>query len=98
MRGRTLNNAAVILDEAQNTTCEQMFMFLTRLGSGSRCVITGDPTQNDLKGKARSGLNEAMAVLPDTRGVEFVEFDGQDVVRHPVVKRIIAAYESKREA
>lgn len=96
MRGRTLNNSAIILDEAQNTTCEQMFMFLTRLGGKSRCVVTGDPTQTDLKGKAQSGLVEAMRLLPGTESVQFVEFQKRDVVRHPVVARIIRAYESGR--
>ena len=96
MRGRTLNNSAIILDEAQNTTCEQMFMFLTRLGGKSRCVVTGDPTQTDLKGGAKSGLVEAMKILPNTEGVEFVQFQKRDVVRHPVVARIIYAYEKER--
>ncbi len=96
MRGRTLNHAAVILDEAQNTTCEQMLMFLTRLGAHSRCVVTGDATQTDLKARD-SGLLEAMRILPDTEGVEFVKFDKGDVVRHPVVRRIIEAYDRHRE-
>jgi phosphate starvation-inducible PhoH-like protein len=96
MRGRTLNNSAIILDEAQNTTCEQMFMFLTRLGGKSRCIITGDPSQNDLKGRQKSGLTEAMEILPGTESIEFVKFEKRDVVRHPVVARIIHAYERAR--
>ena len=96
MRGRTLNNSAIILDEAQNTTCEQMFMFLTRLGGKSRCIITGDPSQNDLKGRQKSGLVEAMEILPGTESIEFVKFEKRDVVRHPVVARIIHAYERAR--
>ena len=97
MRGRTLNHAYIILDEAQNTTCEQMFMFLTRLGEESRCVITGDPSQIDLRPPGRSGLIEARRILRGIEGVEFIEFDQADVVRHPVVQRIIEAYESHRK-
>jgi len=94
MRGRTLSKAFVILDEAQNTTSEQMLMFLTRIGYGSRCVVTGDPTQIDLKGGRRnSGLTVASRILQGIEGVNFVEFDRSDVVRHPVVQRIIGAYE-----
>ncbi len=96
MRGRTLNNAAIILDEAQNTTREQMFMFLTRLGTQSRCVVTGDPTQIDLKKREWSGLLESMRLLNDVEGVAFVHFAKRDVVRHPVVQRIIGAYEKGR--
>jgi phosphate starvation-inducible PhoH-like protein len=96
MRGRTLNNAAIVLDEAQNTTREQMFMFLTRLGTQSRCVITGDPTQIDLKKREWSGLLESMRLLNDVEGVAFVHFAKRDVVRHPVVQRIIGAYEKGR--
>ncbi|CAN5241093.1 PhoH family protein [soil metagenome] len=96
MRGRTLNRAFVILDEAQNTTEEQMLMFLTRLGEGARCVITGDPSQIDLRPRSRSGLREAMDILRETEGVAFAEFDRSDVVRHPVVQRIIEAYEKAR--
>jgi len=96
MRGRTLNNAAIILDEAQNTTREQMFMFLTRLGTQSRCVVTGDPTQIDLKKREWSGLLESMRLLNDVEGVAFVHFAKGDVVRHPVVQRIIGAYEKGR--
>lgn len=96
MRGRTLNRAFVILDEAQNTTCEQMFMFLTRMGSFTRCAITGDPSQSDLKRGVRSGLHEAMEALKNVKGVEFCHLTGEDVVRHPVVQRIIAAYAEHR--
>jgi len=97
MRGRTLNRAFVILDEAQNTTCEQMFMFLTRMGLQSRCVVTGDPNQIDLKRSVRSGLHEAMDALRDIEGVQFCHLTGQDVVRHPVVQRIIDAYDRHRD-
>ena len=98
MRGRTLNNAAIILDEAQNTTSEQMFMFLTRLGEESRCTITGDPSQVDLKRGVPSGLGEAMKILsPGIEGVDFIEFERRDVVRHPVVSSIIQAYEDIRQ-
>src|SRR3954462_8843402 len=96
MRGRTLNNAFVILDEAQNSTTEQMFMFLTRLGFGSKAVITGDPTQIDLPPQKRSGLIEAHRALRNIEGIAMVEFDRRDVVRHPLVQRIIAAYEEHR--
>ena len=92
MRGRTLNHAAIILDESQNTTREQMFMFLTRLGEDSRCVVTGDPSQIDLKSHSDSGLLEAMKALRETEGIGFVEFAKADVVRHRVVRRIIDAY------
>jgi len=93
MRGRTLNHAFVILDEAQNTTVEQMKMFLTRIGFGSKAVITGDVTQVDLHKAQRSGLVDAMHVLKDVRGIEFTQFSSADVVRHPLVARIIDAYE-----
>lgn len=96
MRGRTLSNAFVILDEAQNTTREQMLMLLTRIGEGSVCAVTGDTSQIDLKKGVESGLLEAERVLVDVEGVEFVRFTGSDVVRHPVVGRIIAAYEEVR--
>ncbi len=92
MRGRTLSNAFVILDEAQNTTPEQMMMFLTRLGEGSRMVITGDKTQIDLPRHKYSGLKEAEHVLADVEGIAFHYFEGRDVVRHPMVQRIIDAY------
>jgi len=96
MRGRTLNQAFVILDEAQNTTCEQMFMFLTRMGDGSRCAITGDPTQIDLKRNVQSGLIEAIDALKNVKGVKFCHLTQTDVVRHPVVQRIIRAYDVHR--
>ena len=93
MRGRTLNNAFIILDEAQNTTPEQMKMFLTRIGFGSRAVVTGDMTQMDLPRGQPSGLIEARRVLRDVRGLVFTEFDSTDVVRHPLVARIVDAYD-----
>lgn len=96
MRGRTLNNAFIILDEAQNATTEQMFMFLTRLGFSSRAVITGDETQIDLPQQKRSGLVEAHRALRNVEGIAIVEFTKRDVVRHPLVQRIIAAYEEHR--
>ena len=92
MRGRTLNNAFVILDEAQNTTPEQMKMFLTRIGFGSKAVITGDVTQIDLPRGVRSGLVEAQHVLADVRGIAMTYFTAADVVRHPLVARIVQAY------
>lgn len=96
MRGRTLNQAFIILDEAQNSTAEQMLMFLTRLGYGSKAVITGDPTQTDLPGNKRSGLIEAVQALRKTAGISIVEFGKRDVVRHPLVQRIIESYEEHR--
>ncbi|MBI4189679.1 MAG: PhoH family protein [Betaproteobacteria bacterium] len=93
MRGRTLNHAFVILDEAQNTTPEQMKMFLTRIGFGSKAVITGDVTQTDLPRGHKSGLIEARAVLKRVRGIAFTHFNSNDVVRHPLVQRIVNAYE-----
>ena len=93
MRGRTLNHAFIILDEAQNTTAEQMKMFLTRIGFGSKAVVTGDATQIDLAKGQASGLIEARHVLKDVRGIAFSEFDSGDVVRHPLVARIVDAYE-----
>ena len=95
MRGRTLNNAFVILDEAQNTTPEQMKMFLTRMGFGSKSVITGDVTQVDLPRGARSGLAEARDILQGVRGIAFSTFLSEDVVRHPLVQRIVDAYDKK---
>jgi phosphate starvation-inducible PhoH-like protein len=94
MRGRTLNDAFVILDEAQNTTSEQMKMFLTRLGFGSKAVITGDVTQIDLPVGRTSGLNEAMKVVGNIEGIAFVHFDERDVVRHSLVQQIVKAYEA----
>jgi phosphate starvation-inducible PhoH-like protein len=96
MRGRTLNNAFIILDEAQNSTTEQMLMFLTRLGHGSKAVITGDETQVDLPPHKNSGLIEAHRALKETEGIAILEFGKRDVVRHPLVQRIIAAYEEHR--
>jgi len=93
MRGRTLNDAFIILDEAQNTTSEQMKMFLTRIGFGSRAVITGDITQTDLPSGKVSGLNEAIAILDGVAGIRFCRFTDIDVVRHPIVQEIIRAYE-----
>ena len=98
MRGRTLKNSFIILDEAQNTTTEQMLMFLTRLGEGSRCVVTGDPSQVDLRRGMRSGLAEALEVLREIEGVRFVRFAGKDIVRLAVVQRIVNAYEQSRAA
>jgi phosphate starvation-inducible PhoH-like protein len=92
MRGRTLNEAFVILDEAQNTTIEQMKMLLTRIGFGSRAVVTGDITQTDLPKGRESGLKHVMRVLNDIDEIAFVHFDARDVVRHPLVKRIVSAY------
>ena len=93
MRGRTLNDAFIILDEAQNTTPEQMKMFLTRLGFGSRAVVTGDVTQIDLPVHTKSGLLHARTVLQNVEGAQFVTFDENDVVRHPLVGRIVRAYD-----
>ena len=93
MRGRTLNNAFVILDEAQNTTPEQMKMFLTRIGFGSKAVVNGDVTQVDLARGQKSGLVEAQDVLKKVRGISFCYFDADDVVRHPLVQRIVNAYD-----
>ena len=93
MRGRTLNHAFIILDEAQNTTPEQMKMFLTRIGFGAKAVVTGDVTQIDLQRGQKSGLIEARRILADVRGIAFSDFTAADVVRHPLVARIIDAYE-----
>jgi phosphate starvation-inducible PhoH-like protein len=98
MRGRTLNHSFVVLDEAQNTTAEQMFMFLTRLGNDSKCVITGDRTQIDLPRHKRSGLLEAVEVLQNVDGLAIRSLSRKDVVRHPLVQKIINAYELHREA
>jgi len=94
MRGRTLNNAFIILDEAQNTTREQMKMFLTRIGFGSTAVITGDATQIDLPRGAQSGLTHAANILADVEGIGFTYFANRDVVRHPLVQRVVEAYDS----
>ena len=96
MRGRTLNNAFIVLDEAQNTTPEQMLMFLTRLGFNSKAVVTGDPTQTDLPGHKTSGLREAVKVLHQVDGIAICEFTKRDIVRHALVQRIIVAYEEHR--
>ena len=94
MRGRTLNDSFVILDEAQNTTTEQMKMFLTRLGFGSKAVVTGDATQIDLPAGKASGMNEAREILKDVEGIRFIEFTDRDVVRHPLVQEVVRAYEA----
>ncbi|MFI3290881.1 MAG: PhoH family protein [Opitutales bacterium] len=95
MRGRTLANAYIILDEAQNTTMEQMLMFLTRLGENSRMIVTGDITQIDLPKNKKSGLKGATETLNNIKGIEVFKFEGTDVVRHPLVTKIIQAYEAK---
>jgi phosphate starvation-inducible PhoH-like protein len=97
MRGRTLSNAFVILDEAQNTTCEQMKMFLTRIGYGSKVVITGDITQNDLPSGMRSGLHDALQLLEGVEGINITKFSSVDVVRSPLVQRIVRAYDARDE-
>ena len=97
MRGRTLADAFIILDEAQNTTSEQMKMFLTRIGFGSRAVVTGDTTQIDLPRGQKSGLKEAEKVLADLEGIEFVYFNDKDVVRHKLVQMIVKAYEAQSD-
>ena len=96
MRGRTLNHAFVILDEAQNSTPEQMKMFLTRIGFGTKAVVTGDLTQVDLPRGARSGLTDASEVLRDVAGIAVTQFGASDVVRHPLVARIVEAYDAAR--
>ena len=96
MRGRTLNNAFIILDEAQNSTAEQMLMFLTRLGFNSKAVITGDPTQIDLPPSKTSGIIEAKQALAKVDGIALCELDKRDVVRHPLVQRIVQAYDDHR--
>ena len=96
MRGRTLNRAFVVLDEAQNTTAEQMFMFLTRLGSESKAVITGDVTQIDLPASKRSGLVEALQALRTVEGIAFCRFEESDVIRHELVQSIVRAYRRHR--
>ena len=98
MRGRTLNHAFIILDEAQNTTPEQMKMFLTRIGIGAKAVVTGDVTQIDLQRGQKSGLIEARQILREVRGIAFTEFQKEDVVRHPLVARIVSAYEAHTAA
>jgi len=98
MRGRTLNEAFIILDEAQNTTAEQMKMFLTRIGFGSKVVVTGDITQIDLPDARKSGLRHVIDILRDVEGISFTFFDQKDVVRHPLVQRVVAAYETFENA
>jgi phosphate starvation-inducible PhoH-like protein len=98
MRGRTLSDAFIIMDEAQNTTNEQMKMFLTRLGNASKAVITGDLTQIDLPNPKKSGLLEAMHVLQGVEGIGFCHFEDVDVVRHQLVQRIVRAYDSHGRA
>jgi phosphate starvation-inducible PhoH-like protein len=93
MRGRTLHDAFVLLDEAQNTTQEQIKMFLTRMGPNSKVIITGDQTQVDLPVRQKSGLSEALKILKDVRGIGIVSLSGKDVIRHKLVKAIIEAYE-----
>lgn len=95
MRGRTLHNAFILLDEAQNTTPMQIKMFLTRMGPNSKMIITGDLTQIDLPSKQQSGLTESLKILKDVKGIGFVELDGKDVIRHKLVRDIIKAYENK---
>ena len=95
MRGRTLSNAFLILDEAQNTTKEQMKMFLTRMGDGSKMVITGDVTQIDLPEGKKSGLKHAVSILKNIEGIETVTLTSKDVVRHPLVMQIVRAYEKE---
>jgi phosphate starvation-inducible protein PhoH and related proteins len=97
MRGRTLNHSFIILDEAQNTTPEQMMMFLTRIGFGAKAVVNGDVTQIDLGRGQKSGLIESRRILADVRGIAFTQFGAQDVVRHPLVARIIDAYEKSKQ-
>lgn len=97
MRGRTLNSAFIILDEAQNTTVEQMMMFLTRIGAGSTAVVTGDITQTDLPAQKQSGLKHAIKVLARVEGIRFVHFDSRDVVRHPLVQKIVDAYQDYKK-
>jgi phosphate starvation-inducible PhoH-like protein len=97
MRGRTLNNSFIIVDESQNTTKEQMKMVLTRIGFGSQLVINGDITQIDLPKQTKSGLSHAIEILKETDGVGFTFFSSQDVVRHPLVKKIIDAYRYSEE-
>jgi len=98
MRGRTLNESFIILDEAQNTTTEQMKMFLTRIGFDAKAVITGDVTQVDLPRAQKSGLREAMEILNGVEGISFMHFTPQDVVRNPLVQKIVEAYEAQRDA
>ena len=95
MRGRTLKNSFAILDEAQNATSTQIKMFLTRIGENSRLVVNGDPSQIDLINKSNSGLKKSVKILKDIKGIQIIEFDHTDVVRHPLVSKIIQAYNKK---
>ena len=97
MRGRTLNNSFIIMDESQNTTTEQMKMFLTRMGFGSYAVINGDLTQIDIPKNIYSGLKDAVVLLDGTDGIGFTRFNSKDVVRHPLVKKIVDAYDKRLE-
>ncbi|HQC30588.1 MAG TPA: PhoH family protein, partial [Acholeplasmataceae bacterium] len=97
MRGRTLENAFIILDEAQNTTTSQMKMFLTRLGFGSKMIVTGDPSQTDLKSNVKSGLNEALKILKEIEDIKIINFERIDVIRHPLVQSILERYESNED-
>jgi phosphate starvation-inducible PhoH-like protein len=94
MRGRTLENSFIILDEAQNTTTSQMKMFLTRLGFGSKMIVTGDPSQTDLRSNIKSGLNEALRILRGIEDIKIINFERIDVIRHPLVQSILERYES----
>ena len=98
MRGRTLNNSFIILDEAQNTTDDQMLMFLTRLGFNSQCVVAGDPSQTDLPSRKSSGLAKAIRLLSKIDGIRVCRFDRGDVMRHSLVERIVNAYEQAAHA
>jgi len=97
MRGRTLSDAIIILDEAQNTTSQQIKMFLTRLGFNSKMIVTGDITQIDLPSAKQSGLIDAMHILKNVKGIAHIEFDKNDIVRHKLVSRIVEAYEKRTE-
>ena len=97
MRGRTLNDAVIILDEAQNTTKHQMKMFLTRMGMNAKMVITGDATQIDLPRSVQSGLLQALRILKGVKGIGVVEYGKKDIVRHPLVQRIVDAYEAREQ-
>jgi phosphate starvation-inducible PhoH-like protein len=97
MRGRTLHNSVILLDEAQNTTCEQMKMFLTRVGEGSKVIVTGDTTQSDLPRRTQSGLMQALSVLRSIDEIAMIQMDASDVVRSPLVKKIVEAYETYEE-
>jgi phosphate starvation-inducible PhoH-like protein len=97
MRGRTLNDAVIILDEAQNTTTHQMKMFLTRLGMSSKMIVTGDVTQIDLPHTVRSGLLNALHILKGIKGIGMIEYEKKDIVRHPLVQRIVDAYEKRKD-